>query len=102
MSQVNARAEIAAMQHQLKEKDEEIERCVDQIESCNQSASEAHRNASEVKRSASEAELAHAAELAQYLEDKKSMDDFKKSVEKQRFQPRIVASKGNGLHPSNQ
>eukprot|EP00438_Fugacium_kawagutii_P009299 Skav235249 [mRNA] locus=scaffold3995:344075:348098:+ [translate_table: standard] len=86
-------AEIVAMQRQLKEKDEEIKRCVAQIESCNQSASEANRTASEAKRNASEAERARAAERFQYFEEKRSMDEFKKSVEKQKCQPQSMASK---------
>ena len=92
------RAEIRAMQQQLKEKDEEIERgkreidrCKREIASCKRSASEA---AAEAKRSASEAaaeaQNAHTAELAQYLEEKKSLDDFKRLVEKQRSWPWII------------
>lgn len=76
-------AEIRAMQQQLKEKDEEIERgkreidrCKREIESCKRSAAEA----------VAEAQNAHTAELAQYLEEKKSLDDFKRLVEKQRLQ----------------
>ena len=34
-----------------------------------------------------QAQESHAAELAQYLEGKKSLDDFKKSVERQRCGP---------------
>lgn len=82
--------EIRAMQQQLKEKDEEIQRgkqeiergkreidrCKREIESCKQSAAEA----------AAEAQNAHSAEMAQYLEEKKSLDDFKRLVEKQRLQ----------------
>ena len=80
------------MQQQLKEKDEEIQRgkqeiergkreidrCKREIESCKQSAAEA----------AAEAQNAHSAEMAQYLE-KKSLDDFKRLVEKQRSWPWI-------------
>ena len=81
------------MQQQLKEKDEEIQRgkqeiergkreidrCKREIESCKQSAAEA----------AAEAQNAHSAEMAQYLEEKKSLDDFKRLVEKQRSWPWI-------------
>ena len=81
------RAEIRAMQQQLKEKDEEIERgkreidrCKREIESCKRSAAEA----------VAEAQNAHTAELAQYLEEKKSLDDFKRLVEKQRSRPWII------------
>eukprot|EP00435_Cladocopium_sp_Y103_P052725 s1365_g16.t1 len=83
-------AEIRAMQQQLKEKDEEIERgkretdrCKREIESCKREIESCKRSAAEA---AAEAQNAHTAELTQYLEEKKSLDDFKRLVEKQRLQ----------------
>ena len=75
------RAEIQAMQQQLNEKDYELETHENEIESYKKELDSYKRRASEA---ACEAASAHAAEQAQYLEEKKSLDDFKRSVEKQR------------------
>ena len=71
------RAEIQALQQQLNEKDYELETHENEIESYKKEL-ESHN------RRASEAACEAAAEQAQYLEEKKSLDDFKRSVEKQR------------------
>jgi len=76
-------AEIQAMQQQLNEKDYELETRENEIESYKKELDSYKRRASEA---ACEAASAHAAEQAQYLEEKKSLDDFKRSVEKQRLQ----------------
>ena len=69
------------MQQQLNEKDYELETHENEIESYKKELDSYKRRASEA---ACEAASAHAAEQAQYLEEKKSLDDFKRSVEKQR------------------